>query len=37
MTASLTALLLQLSESGDPAILWGRQAKPYFGKDFGLF
>jgi len=34
MTASLTALLLQLSESGDPAILWGRQAKPYFGKDF---
>ncbi len=34
MTASLTALLLQLSEPGDPAILWGRQAKPYFGKDF---
>lgn len=34
MTVSLTALLLQLSESGDPAILWGRQAKPYFGKDF---
>ncbi|MDA0341839.1 MAG: winged helix-turn-helix domain-containing protein [Proteobacteria bacterium] len=34
MTANLTRLLLQLSESGEPAILWGRQAKPYFGKDF---
>jgi len=34
MTVNLTALLLQLSESGHSAILWGRQAKPYFGKDF---
>ena len=34
MTETLPRLLLQLSESGDPAILWGRQARPYFGKDF---
>jgi len=34
MTATLTSLLLQLSESGRPPLLWGRQAKPYFGPSF---
>lgn len=34
MSASLVRLLLQQSESGDPAILWGRAAKPYFGGEF---
>ena len=34
MTDTLTALLLQLSEGGRPALLWGRQAKPHFGPNF---
>ena len=34
MTDTLTALLLQLSEGGRPALLWGRQAKPHFGPAF---
>lgn len=34
MTGSLSRLLLQLSEAGVPALLWGRQAKPYFGSAF---
>jgi DNA-binding winged helix-turn-helix (wHTH) protein len=34
MTESLARLLLRLSEAGEPAILWGRQAKPYLGRDF---
>lgn len=34
MTESLNRLLLRLSEAGEPAILWGRQAKPYLGGDF---
>lgn len=34
MTGSLPRLLLQLSEAGEPALLWGRQAKPYFGPAF---
>lgn len=34
MADTLTALLLQLSEGGWPALLWGRQAKPYFGPAF---
>jgi DNA-binding winged helix-turn-helix (wHTH) protein len=34
MTDRLARLLLRLSEAGEPAILWGRQAKPYLGRDF---
>jgi hypothetical protein len=34
MTESLTRLLLRLSEAGEPAILWGRQAAPHAGRDF---
>jgi hypothetical protein len=34
MTDCLARLLLRLSEAGEPAILWGRQAKPYLGRDF---
>ena len=34
MTESLARLLLRLSEAGEPAILWGRQAKPYLGREF---
>jgi hypothetical protein len=33
MTESLSRLLLRLSEAGDPAVLWGRQAKPYLGQE----
>jgi DNA-binding winged helix-turn-helix (wHTH) protein len=34
MTETLPRLLLRLSEAGDPAILWGRQAAPHAGRDF---
>lgn len=34
MNANLARLLLRLSEAGEPAILWGRQAKHHFGKGF---
>jgi len=34
MTDCLARLLLRLSEAGEPAILWGRQAKPHLGRDF---
>jgi hypothetical protein len=34
MTDTLTALLLQQSEGGRPALLWGRSAKPHFGPAF---
>lgn len=34
MTETLPKLLLRLSEAGDPAILWGRQAAPHAGRDF---
>lgn len=34
MTNTLAALLLQLSEGGRPALLWGRLAKPHFGPAF---
>jgi hypothetical protein len=34
MTDRLARLLLRLSEAGEPAILWGRLAKPYLGRDF---
>lgn len=34
MTERLSALLLRLSEPGDPAILWGRLAKPFLGREF---
>lgn len=37
MNDTLTALLLQLSEGGSPALLWGRQAKPHFGPAFDRF
>ena len=33
MTESLARLLLRLSEAGEPAFLWGRQAKPYLDRD----
>jgi DNA-binding winged helix-turn-helix (wHTH) protein len=33
MTESLIRLLLRLSEAGEPAILWGRQTKPYPDRD----
>lgn len=34
MTERLSGLLLRLSESGDRAILWGRPAKPFLGREF---
>jgi hypothetical protein len=34
MNATLARLLLRLSEAGEPAILWGRQAKHHFGRGF---
>ena len=34
MNESLAQLLLRLNEAGEPAILWGRQAKPYAGRAF---
>jgi hypothetical protein len=34
MTESLPRLLLRLSEAGEPAVLWGRQAKPHLGRAF---
>ena len=34
MTESLTKLLVRLSEGAGPALLWGRQAKPYLGRQF---
>ncbi|MFN3351245.1 hypothetical protein [Pseudorhodoplanes sp.] len=34
MSESLETLLLRLSEAGEPATLWGRQAKPHFGSEF---
>ncbi|MFN3946111.1 MAG: hypothetical protein ACK4K7_14390 [Allosphingosinicella sp.] len=34
MTETLPRLLLRLSEAGDPAILWGRQAAPHAVRDF---
>lgn len=34
MTETLPRLLLRLSEAGDPAVLWGRQAAPHAGRDF---
>jgi len=34
MTEHLAGLLLQQSEAGEPAILWGRLAKPFLGKEF---
>ena len=37
MTESLIRLLLRLSEAGEPAILWGRQAKPYPDRDLEQF
>ena len=34
MIETLPRLLLRLSEAGEPAILWGRQAAPHAGRDF---
>lgn len=34
MNETLSSLLLQLSEAGAPASLWGRRAKPHFGRGF---
>ena len=34
MTETLARLLLRLSEAGEPAILWGRQARPHRGREF---
>lgn len=34
MSESLATLLLRLSEAGEPAFLWSRQAKPYLGRAF---
>jgi hypothetical protein len=34
MTERLSGLLLRLSEAGDPAILWGRLAKPFLDREF---
>lgn len=34
MSANLVKLLLQQSEAGAPAVLWGRLAKPHFGHEF---
>jgi len=36
MSASLVKLLLQQSEAGEPAAVWGRLAKPHFGREFNL-
>lgn len=34
MIESLASMLLRLSEAGEPAVLWGRQAASYSGPDF---
>lgn len=34
MVANLAHLLLQRSEAGEPALLWGREAKPFYGPSF---
>lgn len=34
MTETLSALLLRLSEADGPAVLWGRVARPHFGRTF---
>jgi DNA-binding winged helix-turn-helix (wHTH) protein len=34
VSESIETLLLRLSEAGEPATLWGRQAKPHFGSEF---
>lgn len=34
MTETLGALLLRLSEADGPAVLWGRRARPHFGRAF---
>src|SRR5581483_8501297 len=34
VSESIETLLLRLSEVGEPATLWGRQAKPHFGSEF---
>jgi len=34
MTETLTRLLLRRSEADEPAILWGRQAKTFLGREF---
>lgn len=34
MSETLVRLLLRLSEAGEPALLWGHQAAPYFGREF---
>jgi len=34
MTETLAKLLLRQSEAGEPALLWGRQAAPFFGREF---
>lgn len=34
VSETLARLLLRLSEAGEPAVLWGRQAAPYFGREF---
>lgn len=34
MTVTLARLLLRLSEAGEPVLLWGRAAAPFFGRAF---
>lgn len=34
MTENLAHLLLRRSEAGEPALLWGREAKPFYGPAF---
>ena len=34
VSETLARLLLRLSEAGEPAVLWGRQAAPFFGREF---
>lgn len=34
MSETLARLLLRLSEAGEPATLWGREAAPYLGQEF---
>lgn len=34
MTETLSALLLRLSEADGPVVLWGRRARPHFGRAF---
>lgn len=34
MTETLVSLLLRRSEAGNPALLWGREAKPFLGREF---